>query len=315
MNKTFRRNLALLNPADVVTIIFLSILTIVNIAFASRISVWWILTIINYVASVCIFWFAYKDNSGHRLFHLFHMWYALAIILLVFKEIYFMNRAIHNWNDYDEFLIQIDRWIFGVNPTQWIGQFANPVLTEILQIAYASYYFLFIYLGYELFRTKRLAEFSTTLFFIFYGFYLSYIGYLLLPSVGPRFTLHNFQTMNTDLPGIFFTNFLRAFVNTGESIPFSVSNPINFVQRDVFPSGHTQLTLVVMYLSLKFRIRFRWMVIVLGSLLIISTVYERYHYVVDVFGGIIFWGITIWTAPKLINYWNTIRNRLQQSSE
>ena len=30
-------------------------------------------------------------------------------------------------------------------------------------------------------------------------------------------------------------------------------NPIEVVQRDVFPSGHTQMTLIVMYLAVKLK--------------------------------------------------------------
>jgi membrane-associated phospholipid phosphatase len=59
------------------------------------------------------------------------------------------------------------------------------------------------------------------------------------------------------------------------------------------------MTLVLMYLSLRLRIRLRGFIIVTGSLLIMATVYERYHYVVDLLGGAVFMLLCVLTAPLL----------------
>jgi hypothetical protein len=34
-------------------------------------------------------------------------------------------------------------WVFGVDPTEWLLQFSHPFITEVLQIAYTLFYFLF----------------------------------------------------------------------------------------------------------------------------------------------------------------------------
>ena len=59
------------------------------------------------------------------------------------------------------------------------------------------------------------------------------------------------------------------------------------------------MTLVLISLSLRFRIRLRWFITVTGTLLIMATVYERYHYVVDLLGGAIFMVLCVSTAPLL----------------
>ena len=41
------------------------------------------------------------------------------------------------------------------------------------------------------------------------------------------------------------------------------------------------MTLVLMYLSAKYKVRVRYVIYITGTLLIIATVYERYHYVID----------------------------------
>jgi membrane-associated phospholipid phosphatase len=223
-----------------------------------------------------------------------------------------MVRPIHPV-DYDWLFISIDRWIFGVNPTQWIMQFAYPALTEIFQIAYFSYYILFIMLGVELYRRFTAEEFDYGAFLIVYGFYLSYLGYFLLPAIGPRFTLHDFYAINKELPGLFFTPWMRDFINAGESISFSMANAADHVQRDVFPSGHTQLTLIVVYVGHWYKLKTRWIMTVLAGLLIISTIYLRYHYVVDLLGGVLFFVFTIWSGKKIQAWWKSqIKSRRQE---
>ncbi|HET9130693.1 MAG TPA: phosphatase PAP2 family protein, partial [Terriglobia bacterium] len=75
---------------------------------------------------------------------------------------------------------------------------------------------------------------------------------------------------------------------------------------DVFPSGHTQLTLVCTYLAFHYRLRSRWLIAVLATLLIIGTVYLRYHYVVDLLGGVLFFVLTIWTGNKIEPWWKKV---------
>jgi len=300
----FRKFLSALSPADIVTLSFLLFLTIMNLVFHSRVPQWFALVAVN--ASVAALITAMAQGADRKKTPLLiglHRWYLYPVVLLIFKELYFMIRPIHPV-DYDELLIAIDRWIFGVDPTVWLAQFTHPVLTEILQIAYWSYYLLFIILGVEIYRRHTLKSFDKAGFLIVYGFYLSYLGYFLLPAIGPRFTLHDFSAIDQELPGLLLAVPLRDFVNFAESIPSGVPNPVESVQRDVFPSGHTQLSLIVVYLAYHFRLRSRWVLTVFGGLLVFGTVYLRYHYVVDIIAGAVFFVFTIWSGKHLEKWWN-----------
>lgn len=306
---TVHKLLVPLNPADLVTVSFLLFLTFLNLIFHSRVADWILLVPLNFVAIALIFILAYETDTRRTVgFMQLHRWYLYGAVLLVFKELYLMVRPIHPV-DYDQLLIDIDRWIFGVNPTEWFTQFAHPVITEILQIGYSSYYLLFIILGIDVYRKHSWKGFDTAVFMVVYGFYLSYLGYFLLPAVGPRFTLHPFDQLNQELPGLFLTEPLRAFVNWGESIPAHLPNPVDFVQRDVFPSGHTQLSLIVVYCAFHYRIKTRWLIAALTTLLIIGTVYLRYHYVIDLIAGALFFLFTIWSGWRIITWWELWRGR------
>ena len=292
-----------LAPVDVVSIVFMLFLIGLNLIFFGRVSAWLEIVAIDLVVIAIVLLLAYMaETKKTKLLIGLHRFYSYPFVLFVFKEIYLMVRPIHPV-DYDWLFISIDHWFFGVNPTQWAAQFAHPAITEIFQIAYFSYYILFLMLGIELYRRYTIAEFDHGAFLVVYGFYLSYLGYFLLPAVGPRFTLHNFYALNQELPGLFFTTPMRNFINAGESISAALPNAIQFVQRDVFPSGHTQLTLIVVYLGHKYHLKTRWIMTVLAGLLIIGTVYLRYHYVVDLIGGAIFFLFTIWSGKKIQDWW------------
>ena len=299
--KKFR---ALLTPLDFISVSFLAFLTCLSIVFASRVISWLEIVFVNMIVSSLIVALAWAAEMKKTKFLVgLHRWYCYPIVLFVFKELHLMVQPIHPY-DYDQLFISIDKWVFGVNPTQWLYQFSHPVITEILQIGYFSYYLLFIILGVEIYRRFPLKEFDHAAFMIVYGFYLSYLGYFILPAVGPRFVLHHFSQIGVELPGLFLTETLRSIIDAGESIPKNIPNPVDFVQRDVFPSGHTQLTLIVLAQAFQRRLNSRWLLLSLGTLLICGTVYLRYHYVVDVLAGAIFCWITLWTGERIVLWWN-----------
>jgi len=306
-----KKLISYLAPVDLTSLVFLSLLIILNLFFFARVSAWIEIAGINIAVIALIFLLAYlAEKRKTKLLIGIHRFYNYGIVLFVFKEIHLMVHAIHPV-DYDGLFIAVDKWLFGVNPTQWIMQFAHPILTEIFQIAYFSYYILFIILGVELYRRYTIKDFDHGAFLIVYGFYLSYLGYFLLPAIGPRFTLHDFYAINEELPGLFLTSWMRDFINAGESISFSTADAAGLVQRDVFPSGHTQLTLIVVYLSHKFKLRTRWIITVITGLLIIGTIYLRYHYVVDLFGGVLFFMFTIWSG-RIIQSWREKRRQTKK---
>lgn len=303
---SIRRLVSSLSPVDFVSTVFLLLLTFLNLLFCSRVVLWKELVVIDIVVIGMIFFIAWlAESRKSRLLVGIHRWYCYLLVILVFKEIYQMIHRI-NPTDYDQMFIAIDHWVFGVNPTQWVYQFSHPLITEIFQSAYFSYYLIFILVGVEIYRRYPIDRFDHAAFLIVYGFYLSYLGYFLLPAVGPRFTLHNFADLDRDLPGIFLTPLFRAIINAGESISSGLPNQVDVVQRDVFPSGHTQLTLICTYLAFHYRLRSKWLVAALASLLILGTVYLRYHYVIDLLGGIAFFLLTIWTGNRLESWWNKV---------
>ncbi len=286
--RSISKLLTFLNSTDKLLIAFWCLLSLFDIVLYSRIPVWQYIILANLGACVLLCLLAYvARSSGSRVLRFMHDWAAFPLVVFTYKQLYFMIRPLHQGRDYDQALLALDRLLLGTNPTEWLARFANPYLTEVLQIAYSLFYVFFIVVGLELYRKKDRSLFHYFRFTVVYGFFISYIGYFFLPAVGPRFTLHDFSRIDTELPGLLLTPGLRWFVNIFESIHPGVSNSIALVnaQRDVFPSGHTMMTLITLVFAYRYKLRIRHYVFCAGVLLIVATVYLRYHYFVDVLAG------------------------------
>lgn len=250
---------------------------------------------------------AAADSGRSRALGFVRDFYPAPTIFLVYKEVHVVIQSLGR-PDLDPAFIAVDRWIFGTDPTAWMARFAHPALTELLQVSYGSYFFIMLALGVEIWLREPRETYAYVLFAVVYGFCLSYVGYIALPGVGPRFTLHDFASLDAELPGLWLTEAIRAGINAAESILPGTPDPMAAAQRDVFPSGHTQLTLLTIFFAWRYRIRSRHVVTVLGALLIVSTVYLRYHYVIDLIGGAAFALLTLLTAPVICRWWERRRS-------
>jgi membrane-associated phospholipid phosphatase len=209
-------------------------------------------------------------------------------ILAVFES---LEKVVHSINprDIDPLLIRLDYMLFGGYPTVMMEKMMSPLLTDLLQLAYTSYYFLPITLGAVLMKKNENANFEHSLFLIMLCFYLSYIGYMVTPALGPRYTMNHLQ--GRELEGLFLTGPIQHLLNVLEGI-----------KRDAFPSGHTGVVLTVLYLAFRYEKKLFGIFLPVAIALIFSTVYCRYHYVVDVIAGVGLAAITISLGEAYYGY-------------
>jgi membrane-associated phospholipid phosphatase len=260
-----------LRPADTITILFLSFLIVLTIIFYKNVPKAPSL-IITYLILIISQAIILRFKSQGRFLGLFYdLVFPIICVLVVFDS---LGRLVHyiNPKDIDPLLIRLDYLIFDGHPTIMLERIMSPLLTDILQLAYTTYYFIPISFAAILLLKNQRQEYNRTLFLILFCFYLSYFSYILMPALGPRFTISHLQ--NTDLQGLFIAGQIQKFLNQLEGI-----------KRDAFPSGHTAIPLVVLYLAYRFKRRLFWIFLPIVLILIFSTVYCRYHYVVDIIGG------------------------------
>ncbi len=278
-----------LKPVDRISVVFIVLLEAVTLIFLPRLPHWPWLTARFLSLLTALFlaaWCSTRPNAPAWV-AAFHAFLPVLIVPILFDSMGDIIPWI--WPLYhDDLLIRVDRLLFcGSDPTVLLERFIHPVLTTVLQLAYISYYPMAITLGLVLYLKHKRSAFDEAIFGIILCFYLSYLGYLLFPAIGPRFTLAHLQTR--DLQAGPLVSAIQSTLNDLEN-----------TKTDAFPSGHTAIALLTLYYAWKTRER-TLTVLLLPAVtgLVISTVYLRYHYVIDVLAGIALTLLTVAAAPPL----------------
>mgnify|MGYP000306516248 CR=1 FL=1 len=268
-----------LRPADSVTALFSFLLLVLTAFFYNKIpsAPYLILIYASLIFFQLILIHLSRLNSFLNLAR--DIIFPVISVLIIFDS---LGPVVHNINpqDLDYLLIRLDYLIFGLYPTVAAERFINPILTDVLQIAYSTYYFLPIILGVVLKIKKQNEDFEKSLFFILLCFYLSYAGYILFPALGPRYAMDHLH--ENALGGFLVSKPIQDILNLLEG-----------VKRDAFPSGHTGIALTVLLLAYRYTRGLFWVMLTPVMLMIVATVYCRYHYVVDVIGGVLLTVVTI----------------------
>jgi len=205
-------------------------------------------------------------------------------VLVIYATLGFIPEL--NPREQDRVLSRLDRTLFRVDPSVWLERFARPWITEVMQLAYLAYYVLpFVLLGI-LYRRGEEPAFDRSILALLLSHYLAFIGYLAVPTLGPRFLLAGHY--RTELPGLLIAEPIRAVLNALEG-----------VKRDAFPSGHTSAILITVVYAARFTPELVPWVAPLAGLMIVSTLYLRYHYAVDVLAGALLAAFCLLLAPRL----------------
>ena len=121
-------------------------------------------------------------------------------------------------------------------------------------------------------------------------YYVSYAGYFAIPALGPRFAQASEYTVS-----LVTTPVARAINDT--------INSLEKTKFDVFPSGHTMISVAVLLVAWRRARDVFWCLLPVATGLIISTVYCRYHYAVDVIAGMILAFATVPLGDWIYDRW------------
>jgi len=278
-------------PVQWLTIIVLVGLSLLVLIFKGQIPFWHSL-LLNYIILLGLLFvlnISSDRNVTGKVGTFFHHFSPILFVILIYESLGSLIQYLHP--DIDSWLIKIDFFIFGVHPTIWLEKWISPWFTDIMSLAYISYYFLPIIFIVVIYLQHRTWEFDESVFILLFSYYLSFIGYILFPAIGPRSTLAHLYSV--PLEGSFITDFVRDGLNA-----------LEHNKRDCMPSGHTQIVLIVLYLANRFEKRIFYLFLPIVCCLILSTVYLRYHYVIDLFVGTLFAIGCMIIGPRLYRYWN-----------
>lgn len=201
-----------------------------------------------------------------------------AVMVLTFT---YLQPAIEAINParYDALWAALDEAWFGGLVPAWRGALGRPgPFTDAVYVAYASFYFLpvVVLLAVRIWKGPEAVERAS--FTVLLGFYLSFVGYFLWPTLGPRLA----ASQEAALGGGAVSRAVRAFLYASEGTTL-----------DAFPSGHTAMSLLTAHVGTRHFPRAAPLVAVWAAAIVFATVYVHVHYVVDLLAGVALYLLTL----------------------
>jgi membrane-associated phospholipid phosphatase len=173
---------------------------------------------------------------------------------------------------FDATLFALDARLLGGSWSVRLEPLVRPALTEVMSACYLFFMpLLFFHLvRFFFWRRERRAPFLAGLFTV-YG--VGFLGYLLVPAAGPYGAFPGLFTVPLDGGVLWHLNH------------FMVARGSNGV--DVFPSLHTAVSVYILGFAYRHARREFWWLLLPVAGICVSTVYLRYHYLVDVVCGFV----------------------------
>ena len=235
----------------------------------------------------------------------------MALLSWWYPDTYEFNRLLPNL---DHHFAAFEQSVFGSQPALWLHErFSSPVVSELLNLGYVSYYPLILVVSCYYFLLK-FAEFGRSTFIIFASFMVFYCVFIALPVAGPQYY---YQAVGLDeiARGV-FPNIGNYFETHQESLPIPGWKDGLFYQMLVdahnagerptaaFPSSHVGITTVIMFLAWRTGSRrLFWWLMPFFVLMFFATFYIQAHYVIDaiagLFAGTVFYFLTGFIYDRL----------------
>jgi membrane-associated phospholipid phosphatase len=212
-----------------------------------------------------------STKSQSRLLHFARHWYPLPLYIFFFEELQGLVHGIFPaW--FDSRLITFDHSLFGVHPSVWLAQFANPALNDCMQSAYMTYFLYLVVLPIILYVKRDYISFWTVMLSTALAHYSVYVIAILFPVESPYFSLASLNTSR--LNGGHATSLIELIEHFGR------------VHGAAFPSAHVAGSMVAILASWRYRRWLFWICLPFFISMSVATVYGRYHYAADVFAGL-----------------------------
>ena len=209
--------------------------------------------------------------------------YPIIISGYFYSETVFYNKFI--WGNLDQQLIDIDQYLFGFQPSLVFSEYiSNKLFSELMYFGYFSFYLLIT--GFVIVAYYKLTKETTALIYKFSAsMLLFYLFFGIVPAAGPQFY---FPSPEKDLPVAFIFDKIMHFIQANAEQPTAA-----------FPSSHVGISVIILLLLRKRAPLFFKIAIPFVSILVLSTVYIKAHYAIDVIGGILIAPIILYLASVL----------------
>lgn len=231
---------------------------------------------------------AHGTGQYGPLLDFFRNFYPIMLYVPIYNETGHLNQLFATGMR-DPYFIRLEQTIFGGQPSlELMGRLPYLAVSELFYISYFSYYIMITGCGLALFLRSR-KEFHHYISLVSFVFYACFITYIFLPVVGPRIFYR--ELGDFELPPELRPSVVPAFPAAIQSGPFYQIMALIYHHFETpgaaFPSSHVAVAVTTLYFSFKYLRKIRWIHAVMAMLLCLSTVYCRYHYAVDIAGGLL----------------------------
>jgi membrane-associated phospholipid phosphatase len=197
-----------------------------------------------------------------------HFWAPLMALLFLYSEMPMLIQAAGHHELFDAVVIRWERALFGDPALRWAAAYPSPVLSELLHLAYASYYLIIFSVPALLFLSARRAEYREAVFVLMLTFVTCFLIYIVFPVAGPRYL-----PVDNAVPD---GPVRRAVVWLLEA---------RSSKGTAFPSSHVAVAVTQSLLAVRYFGARGAIVAVLSVALGLGAVYGGFHYLVDVIAG------------------------------
>lgn len=227
-----------------------------------------------------------KELTG-RFWYTLRIFLAYCLLLIVFRVVNFYVPVLTP-GIRDGMIQSMDEALFGSQVSDLLEPLSAHWLTNVLTGAYVSWFWLLfatiLILSYK--NSKAASEYVLATLI---AFYTGYACYVLVPVIGPGFTLH-YSTVLGDIAPVFTTDRL-------------------FIARDCFPSLHTATSILMAVYIAKYQRKWLYFYAPMAALIIFATLYLRIHYGADDIAGAMMAVVVSAFTPCIFQLWERIRNR------
>jgi len=207
-----------------------------------------------------------------RFWHFWRHWYPHLFFLFCFEELGTLVHLVSpRWQDAK--LIAFDHWLTGVHPAIWLEQFATPGRNEFMQFAYLTYFVYLLVLGGILYYREDWLGYWSVMTYSAVGYAIGYVIAIFFPIESPWFAMAG--SWHGELHGGPITAVINFIEHYGR------------VRGAAFPSEHVAGSFAALWGAWRHRRWLFWVMLPLVLCMCASTVWGRYHYVADIFGGMV----------------------------
>jgi membrane-associated phospholipid phosphatase len=207
-----------------------------------------------------------------RFWHFWRHWYPHLFFLFCFEELGTLVQLVsRRWQDAK--LIAFDHWLTGVHPAIWLEQFVTPGRNEFMQFAYLTYFVYLLVLGGILYYREDWDGYWAVMTYSAVAYAIGYVIAIIFPIESPWFAMAG--SWHKELQGGPFTAAINFIEHYGR------------VRGAAFPSEHVAGSFAALWGAWRHRRWLFWVMLPLVLCMCASTVWGRYHYLADVFGGVV----------------------------